>query len=55
MVIGATYRRHFPDGRETELLIKNQAEKEYHEDLAKNGFVYVALDKPVGVCTAREA
>lgn len=54
MTIGATYRRHFPDGRETVIAIKNQVEKEYHEDLEKEGFIYVELSTPVGLCTACE-
>lgn len=53
--IGNKYLRTSPSGDASEVYIKNQGEREYHQALEQEGFVYV--EETVGapnVCTSCE-
>lgn len=55
MLVGKTYRRTTPSGDTTLVTIKSYAEKEYQEDLEKNGCVFIEVETPPGVCISCEA
>lgn len=42
MTIGTTYLRISPRGDKTFITIETQREKEHHEDLEREGFIYQA-------------
>lgn len=51
--IDQRYIRTSPKGDESIVVIKTQKEKEYHQDLANNGYTYKKVEEP-NVCIACE-
>lgn len=54
--IGKRYIRTSPKGDESLISIKDQHEKEYHQDLANEGFTFKEVEetKQPNVCTSCE-